>query len=75
MGYDIGNQGHPADYLDLDISNTKDGDYQFTLISLIENIIEDANLSDVDTKSVLVKSTLMLHAFRNSTKFEINFNY
>ena len=38
-------------------------------------MIEDANLSAVYTKPVLVTLTLMLHAFKNSTKFNFKFNY
>ena len=65
LGLDVDDQGHPADYIDVNISKTKDGYYQFSQRSLIENIIEGTP----------AKSTLLLHAFKNSKKFDLNFNY
>ena len=74
-GLDIGNQYHSADNIGVNTSKTKDGYYQFSQRSLIGNIIEDANLSDVYTEHVPAKSSFMLHAFKNSTKLDLHFNY
>jgi hypothetical protein len=42
---------------------------------LIDAIIDVVNIGDLYTKPVPAKVTLQLHAFRDSPKFQGNFNY
>ena len=51
------------------------GPYKFTQHTLIDAIIDDVNIGDSYTKPVPAKVTLRLHAFRDSPKFQGNFNY
>ena len=46
-GLDVEDQGHTADYVGINISKTRDGYFQFSQETLIDNIIKDVNLSDV----------------------------
>eukprot|EP00804_Cyclotella_cryptica_P009014 CCRYP_003117-RA/>CCRYP_003117-RA protein AED:0.26 eAED:0.33 QI:0/0/0/1/0/0/3/0/307 len=74
-GLNIEDQGHPADYVGVNIKRTRDGNYEFTQRALIDAIIDDVNIGDSYTKPVPAKVTLQLHAFRDSPKFQGNFNY
>eukprot|EP00804_Cyclotella_cryptica_P025617 CCRYP_002840-RA/>CCRYP_002840-RA protein AED:0.13 eAED:0.13 QI:0/0/0/0.5/1/1/2/0/290 len=67
-GLNIEDQGHPADYVRVNIRKTHDSTYEFT-------IIDDVNIGDLYTKPVPAKVTLQLHAFQDSPKFQGNFNY
>ena len=60
----VSNDGHPID-----------GTYEFTQRALIDAIIDDVNIGNSYTKPVPAKVSLQLHAFRDSPKFEGNFNY
>eukprot|EP00804_Cyclotella_cryptica_P006045 CCRYP_000281-RA/>CCRYP_000281-RA protein AED:0.43 eAED:0.50 QI:0/-1/0/1/-1/1/1/0/92 len=72
-GLNIKDQGHPADYVGVNIRKTGDGTYKFTQRALIDAIIDDVNIGDSDTKPVPAKVTLQLHAFQDSPKFQGNF--
>eukprot|EP00804_Cyclotella_cryptica_P015380 CCRYP_008019-RA/>CCRYP_008019-RA protein AED:0.18 eAED:0.18 QI:0/-1/0/1/-1/1/1/0/285 len=71
----IEDQGHPADYVGVNISKTRDGTYEFSQRALIDAIIDDVIIGDLYTKPVPAKVTLQLHAFQDSPKFQGNFNY
>jgi hypothetical protein len=73
-GLNIEDQGHPADYVGVNIRNTCDGTYEFTQQALINAIIDDVNIGDSYTKPVPAKVTLQLNAFQDSPKFQGNFN-
>jgi hypothetical protein len=68
-------QGPPADYVGVNMKKTCDGYYVCTQCTLIDAIIADANIDNSYTKPVLAKVSLQLHAFRNSMRFDGNFNY
>ena len=73
---DVDDQGHPADYVGVNISKLKDGSYSFTQRALIDSIIEDVGLSNSrKVKPVPAKVSQVLHAFPNSPKFDQSFNY
>ena len=74
-GLNIEDQGHPADYVGVNIRSNRDGTYEFTQRALIDTIIDDVNIGNSYTKPVLAKVSLQLHAFRDSPKFEGNLNY
>jgi hypothetical protein len=74
-GLNIEDQGHPADYVGVNIKKKRDGTYEFTQRALIDAIIDDVKIGDSYTKPVPAKVTLQLHAFRDSPKFQGNFNY
>ncbi|KAL7447725.1 hypothetical protein ACHAXS_000083, partial [Conticribra weissflogii] len=42
LGLDIEDQGHPPDYIGVNIKYFKDGSYEFTQQALIEAILDDA---------------------------------
>ncbi len=67
-GLNIEDQGHPADYVGVNIKKLQDGSYEFTQRALIKVIINDVGLKDAKVKPVPVKVSLKLHAFiRSST--------
>ncbi len=57
----IEDQGHPADYVGVNIKKMKDGSYEFTQRALIDSIIEDVGLKDAEVKPVPAKVSLRLH--------------
>ena len=65
-GLHVEDQGHPMDYVGVNISKTSDNCYQFSQRTLIDTIIQDVNLSDIYAKPMLAKSSLMLHSFKDS---------
>ena len=68
-GLNIEDQGHPADYVGVNIKKTRHGAYEFTQRALIDAIINDINIGNSYTKPVPAKMSLQLHAFRDSPKF------
>jgi hypothetical protein len=44
LGLNIEDQGHPADYVGVNIKKLKDGPYEFTQRALIDSIIDDVGL-------------------------------
>eukprot|EP00956_Cyclotella_meneghiniana_P030555 scaffold77192_cov37-Cyclotella_meneghiniana.AAC.9 len=74
-GLNVEDQGHPADYVGVNIKRLKDGSFEFTQRALIDAIIDDVQLGDAFTKPVPAKVSLQLHSFYNSPPFDLNFNY
>ncbi len=75
LGLNIEDQGHPADYVGVNIKKLQDGSYEFTQHALIDSIIDDVGLKDAKVKSVPAKVSLQLHAFKDKPPFDLNFNY
>jgi hypothetical protein len=75
LGLNIEDQGHPADYVGVNIKKLKDGSYEFTQQGLIDSIIDDVGLKDAKVKPVPAKVALQLHAFKDELVFDLNFNY
>ena len=75
LGLNIEDQGHPADYVGVNINKLRDGSHEFTQRALIDSIIDDAGLQDSKTKPVPAKVSLQLHAFKDEPVFDLNFNY
>jgi hypothetical protein len=75
LGQNIKDQGHPADYVGVNIKRTKDGSYEFTQRALIDSIIKDVGLTNSKTKPVPTKVSLCLHAFTDEPPFDLNFKY
>ena len=73
----IEDQGHPADYVGVNIKKAKDGsyDYEFTQSTLIDSFIEDVGLKDAKVKPVPAKVSQRLHAFKDEPPFDLEFNY
>ncbi len=74
-GLDVEDQGHPTDYVGVNIKKSHDVTYKFTQRALIDAIIDDVNIGNSYTKPVPAKVSLQLHAFHVLPKFEGNFNY
>jgi hypothetical protein len=75
LGLNIEDQGHPADYVGVNIKKLKDGSYEFTQRAFIDSIINDIGLKDAKVKPVPAKVSLQLHAFKDEPAFNLNFNY
>jgi hypothetical protein len=75
LGLNIEDQGHPADYVGVNIKKLRDGSYEFTQRALIDSIINDDGLKDAKVKPVPAKVSLQLHAFKDKPPFDLNFNY
>jgi hypothetical protein len=77
LGLAIEDQGHPADCVGVNIKKLKNGSYEFTQQALIDFIIDDVRLKDAKVKPVPAKVSLQLqlHAFKNESSFDLNFNY
>jgi hypothetical protein len=75
LGLNIEDQGHPADYVGVNIKKLKDGSYEFTQRALIDSIISGVGLTDSKTKPVPAKVSLQLHAFKDQPVFNLDFNY
>jgi hypothetical protein len=75
IGLDIEDQGHPSDYVGVNIKQLKNGSYESTQRALIDAIIANANLTDAKVKSVPAKVSLQLHAFKDAPPFALDFNY
>jgi hypothetical protein len=75
LGLNIEDQGHPADYVGVNINKLKDGSYEFTQQALIDSIIDGIGHKDAEVKPVPAKVSLQLHAFMDEPAFDLNFNY
>jgi hypothetical protein len=73
LGLNIEDQGHPTDYVGVNIKKLKDGSYEFTQQALIDSIINDIGHSKV--KPVSAKVSLQFHVFQDKPTFDQNFNY
>jgi hypothetical protein len=75
LGLNIEDQGHPADYVGLNIKKRKDGSYESTQWALTDSIIDDIRLKDAKVKPVPAKVSLHLNMFKDEPAFDLNFNY
>jgi hypothetical protein len=75
LGLNIEDQGHPADYVGVNIKKLQDGSYEFTQHALIDSIINDIKLKDAKVKPVPAKVSLQLHKFKDEPPFNLDFNY
>ncbi len=75
LGLNIEDQGHPADYVGVNIKKLRDGSYEFTQRALINSIIDDIGLKDAKVKPVPAKVSLQLYAFKDKPPFDLDFNY
>jgi hypothetical protein len=75
VGLNIEDQGHPADYVGVNIKKLQDGSYAFTQRALIDSIIDDVGLKNAKVKPVPARVSLQLHAFKDEPPFDLNFNY
>jgi hypothetical protein len=75
LGLNIEDQGHPPDYVGVNIKKLRDGSYEFTQCTLIDSIINDDGLKDAEVNPVPAKVSLQLHAFKDKPPFDLNFNY
>ncbi len=75
IGLNIEDQGHPVDYVGVNIKKLQDGSYEFTQCALIDSIIDDIRLKDEKVKPVPAKVSLQLHAFKHEPPFNLDFNY
>ncbi len=71
LGLNIEDQGHPADYVEVNTKKLKDGSYEFTQRALIDSIIDDIRLKDAKVKPVPAKVSLQLHAFKDEPAFNL----
>ena len=75
LGLNIEDQGHPADFIGINIKKLQDGAHEFTQCALIISVIDDIGLKDAKAKPVPAKVSLQLHAFKDGPPFDLNFNY
>ena len=75
IGLDVEDQGHPSDYVGVNIKQSSNGSIEFSQRALIDSIIKDAHLSDAKVKPVPAKVSLQLHACREEPIFDMDFNY
>jgi hypothetical protein len=75
-GLNIEDQGHPSDYVGVNVRKNKDGSYELSQRALIDSIIKDTGMDDVKTtKPVPAKVASILRAHRDLPPFNLNFNY
>jgi hypothetical protein len=60
----IKDQGHPDNYVAVNIRKLQDGSYEFTQRALIYSIINNVQLKEVKVKPFPAKVSLQLHALR-----------
>jgi hypothetical protein len=75
LDLDIEDQGHPANYVGVNIKCFRDGSIELYQQALIDTIIKDVDLEDSRVKSVPAKSNKHLHAHLDKPEFALNFNY
>jgi hypothetical protein len=75
LNLDIEDQGHPADYVGVNIKRLRDGSIELSQRALINTNIIDVELDDSKVKSVPAKSNEHLHAHLDKPEFPLNFNY
>jgi len=77
VGLNVEDQGHPSDYVGVNIKKDQYGRYNFTQTALIDSIIRDVGVADVNaTRAVPAKSSVVLLPHKTSPKFdESRFSY
>ncbi len=71
----IEDQGHPADYIGVNIKKLKDGIIELPQQALINSIIAEVSLGDSKVKAVPAKVSKNLHAHLHRPPFLLNFGY
>jgi hypothetical protein len=71
----IEDQGHPADYVGVNIKKLKNSIIELTQRALIDSIISDVALGDSKVKAVPAKVSKILHAHLDKPSFSLNFGY
>jgi hypothetical protein len=71
----IEDQGHPTDYVGVNIKKLKDGIIKLSQRALINSIIADVSLGDSKVKAVPAKVRKNLHAHLDRPPFSLNFGY
>ena len=79
-GSDIEDQGHPSDYVGVNIKKHHDGSYEFSQLALIDSILDDVGLNNSrKAKPVSMFSLKHLYAHAKSKPFykcdRFQFNY
>ena len=75
-GLNIDDQGHPADYVGVNIKQHPNGFIELSQRALIDSVIEDCGLQDAYSKPVPAKTQTQLHAFKTSKPFsECDFKF
>jgi hypothetical protein len=75
LDLDIEDQGHPANYVRVNINRLRDSSIELSQRALTDTIIKDVDLEDSKVKSVPAKSNEHLHAHLDKPEFALNFNY
>ncbi len=75
LGLKIEDQGHPANYIGVNIKRFKGGGIEFTQQALIDSIIGDVGLKGTIIKQVPAKANKMLLACKDQPMFALNFDY
>jgi hypothetical protein len=75
LDLNIEDQGHPADYIGVNIKRLRHGLIELSQRALIDTIIKEVDLEDSKVKSVPAKSNKHLHAHLDKPEFTLNFNY
>ncbi len=75
LGLNIEDQGHPADYVGVNIKKLKHCSFEFTQSVLLDSIIDDVRLKDAKVKPVPVKVSLWLHMIKKEPPFDLDFSH
>jgi len=75
LGLKIEDQGHPADYVGVNIKHLKGGGIEFIQRALIDSIIADVGLAGTTTKPVPAKAHVILLAHKDQPRFTLDFDY
>jgi hypothetical protein len=74
LGLNIEDQGHPADYVGVNIKGLKESSFELTQCALIDSIIDNVGLKDAKVKPAPAKVSLpRLHMF-NKPPFDLDIN-
>ncbi len=71
----IEDQGHPADYVGVNIKKLKGSIMELSQGALINSIIADLALGDSKVKAIPAKVSKILHAHLDKPPFSLNFGY
>ena len=74
LGLKIEDQGHPADYVGVNIKWLKGGGIEFTQRALIDSIIADVGLEGTITKPVPAKTHAIVLSHKDQPRFALDFD-
>jgi hypothetical protein len=69
----IEDQGHPANYVGVNIKKLKDGIIELSQRALIDSIIAELSLGNSKVKAIPAKVSKILHAHMDTPHFSLNF--